>query len=116
MRVGFVRKAGLGAVVLAAAALGACNDDPTSYDANDTTALFVNPTVMVVPAGRETKLVSRAVNPGNEPTYADVTWAIDPTAGCVDAGQTVGTVTVVEDPDRLVEIQPPGLFGSAPMT
>ncbi len=110
MRVGFVRKAGLGAVVLAAAALGACNDDPTSYDANDTTALFVNPTVMVVPAGRESKLVSRAVNPGNEPTYADVTWAIDPTAGCVDAGQSVGTISVIEDPDRLVEIQPPGLF------
>jgi len=110
MRVGFVRKAGLGAVVLAAAALGACNDDPTSYDANDTTALFVNPTVMVLPAGRESKLISRAVNPGNEPTYADVTWAIDPTAGCVDAGQSVGTVSVIEDPDRLVEIQPPGLF------
>jgi hypothetical protein len=98
-------------VVLAAAALGACNDDPTSYDANDTTALFVNPTVMVLPAGRESKLVSRAVNPGNEPTYADVTWAIDPTLGCVDAGvSSVGTVSVIEDPDRLVEIQPPGLF------
>jgi hypothetical protein len=111
MRVGFVRKAGLGAVVLAAAALGACNDDPTSYDVDETAALFVNPTVMVVPAGRESKLVSRAVNPGNEPTFADVSWAIDPTLGCVDAGvSSVGTVSVIEDPDRLVEIQPPGLF------
>lgn len=109
MRVGFVRKAGLGAVLIAAAALGACNDDPISWDPNDTTDLFVNPTVMVVPAGREAKLASRAVNPGNEPTFAAVEWAIDPTAGCVDSGVNVGTVTVVDDPDAL-PIQPPGLF------
>jgi hypothetical protein len=109
MRVGFVRKAGLSAVILAAAALGACNDDPTSWDTNDTTDLFVNPTVMVVPAGRDAKLESRAVNPGNEPTFADVGWAIDPTAGCVDSGVGVGTVDVIEDPDAL-PIQPPGLF------
>ena len=109
MRVGFVRKAGLGAVLIAAAALGACNDDPTSWDANDTTGLFVNPTVMVVPAGVESKLVSRAVNPGNEPTFAEVSWAIDPTAGCIDAGVAVGTVAVTDDPDAL-PIQPPGLF------
>jgi hypothetical protein len=109
MRVGFVRKAGLGAVLIAAAALGACNDDPISWDANDTADIFVNPTVMVVPAGRESKLASRAVNPGNEPTFAEVSWAIDPTAGCVDSGVNVGSVTVTEDPDRL-PIQPPGLF------
>ncbi|MEJ2483877.1 MAG: hypothetical protein P8049_12395, partial [Gemmatimonadota bacterium] len=109
MRVGFVRKAGLGAVLIAAAALGACNDDPISWDANDTTDLFVNPTVMVVPAGREAKLASRAVNPGNEPTFAEVSWAIDPTAGCVDSGVNVGSVTVTDDPDAL-PIQPPGLF------
>jgi hypothetical protein len=109
MRVGFVRKAGLGAVLIAAAALGACNDDPVSWDPNDTTDMFVNPTVMTVPAGREAKLTSRAVNPGNEPTFAAVSWAIDPTAGCVDSGVGVGTVTVTEDPDAL-PIQPPGLF------
>jgi len=97
MRVGFVRNVGLAALSLAVAALSACNDDPLSFDNDKTTDIFVNPSYMVVTAGGESKLVSRTINQGLEPTFAE----IDPgTATCV---------TIADDPDA-TELQPPGLY------
>lgn len=97
MRVGFVRNVGLAALSLAVVVLGACNDDPLSFDNDKTTDIFVNPSYMVVEAGGESKLVSRTINQGLEPTFAE----IDPGAPTC--------VTVAEDPDA-TELQPPGLF------
>jgi hypothetical protein len=99
MRVGFVRNVGLVALSLAVAAVAACNDDPlSSSDKEDTVYVFTNPTVMTIAAGVPTKLVSVAQNNLGEPTWETVTPNV-PT--CAD---------IVEDPDRLVDIQPPGLF------
>jgi hypothetical protein len=58
---------------------------------------------MVVAAGRDALLESRAVNQGNEPTFDDVSAAVDATCG-------PGAITVEVDPDWLPEIQPPGRF------
>jgi hypothetical protein len=117
MRVGFVRKAGLGAMVFAAAALIACNDDPlSSVDKGATTNLFVNPNAMVLPSGGSQKLESRAVNAINEPTFEEV--LVNSTLLEVDAVLNVGCATVALDPDR-TPIQPPGMFvvtGGAELT
>lgn len=102
MRVGLVRNVGLSITALAVLALGGCNDDPLSFDVKDTAGIQVNPSQMVVSAGRTADLESRAVNQGNEPTFDAVSAAVDATCG-------PGAVTVVPDPDAL-EIQPPGLF------
>jgi len=103
MRVGFVRNVGLHITALTVLALGACNDNPVDFDVKQTDGIFANPAFMVVAAGRTSHLESRAVNQGNEPTYDDVSAAIDPTCG-------PGQITVADDPDWLPEIQPPGLF------
>jgi hypothetical protein len=103
MRVGFVRNVGLHITALAVLGLGACNDNPVDFDVKQTTRVTVNPSFMVVAAGRTSKLESRAVNEGNEPTFDEVSWAIDPTCGS-------GAITVADDPDWLPEIQPPGFF------
>lgn len=107
MRVGFVRNVGLAALGLAVVALAACNDDPLSFDNDATTGLFVNPSVMVVPAGRVSKLESRATNQGAEPTFAEV--LVNDTQ--LAEGETVnaGCVTVGLDPDA-TNLTPPGLF------
>jgi hypothetical protein len=102
MRVGLVRNVGLSITALAVLALGGCNDDPLSFDVKDTAGIQVNPSQMVVAAGRTADLESRAVNQGNEPTFDAVSAAVDATCG-------TGAITVVPDPDAL-EIQPPGLF------
>ena len=117
MRVGFVRKAGLGAMVFAAAALIACNDDPlSSVDTGATTDLFVNPNAMVLPSGGSQRLESRAVNAINEPTFEEV--LVNSTLIQVDSVLNVGCATVELDPAR-TPIQPPGLFivtGGATLT
>jgi hypothetical protein len=97
-----VRNVGLSITALAVLALGGCNDNPLNFDVKDTVGIQVNPSEMVVAAGRTAELESRAVNQGNEPTFDNVTAAVDPTCG-------QGGVTVVPDPGAL-EIQPPGLF------
>jgi hypothetical protein len=102
MRVGLVRNVGLSITALAVLALGGCNDNPLSFDVKDTVGIQVNPSEMVVAAGRTAELESRAVNQGNEPTFDAVAAAVDPVCG-------PGSITVVPDPDAL-EIQPPGLF------
>lgn len=114
MRVGFVRNVGLAALGLAVAALAACNDDPLGFDNDQTTDIFVNPSVMVVPAGRTSKLESRAVNQGLEPTFADV--LVNDTRIGQQEVLNVGCATVAIDPDaptdpdgNLVYV-PPGLF------
>ncbi|MFO7588507.1 MAG: Ig-like domain-containing protein [Gemmatimonadota bacterium] len=98
MRVGFVRNVGLAALGLAVVALAACNDDPLGFDKDTTTDMFVNPSVMVVPAGRVSKLQSRALNEGGEPTFAAVEATVSPAC-----------VTVVPDPEA-TNLNPPGLF------
>ncbi len=114
MRVGFVRNVGLAALGLAVAALAACNDDPLGFDNDQTTDIFVNPSVMVVPAGRTSKLESRAINQGLEPTFADV--LVNDTRLGQQELLNVGCATVAIDPDapadpdgNLVYV-PPGLF------
>jgi len=102
MRVGLVRNVGLSITALAVLALGGCDSNPLSFDVKDTAGVQVNPSEMVVAAGRTADLESRAVNQGNEPTFDAVTAAVDPVCGS-------GSITVVPDPDAL-EIQPPGLF------
>jgi len=102
MRVGLVRNVGLSIGALAVFALGACDDNPLSFDVKDTAGIFTNPSAMVVPAGQTAKLESRAINAGNEPTFDDVAAAVDPTCGS-------GAITVAPDPEAL-DIQPPGLF------
>jgi len=74
----------------------------------------VNPSVMVVPAGRTSKLESRALNQGLEPTFAEVL-VNDTRLGQGDE-LNVGCATVAIDPDapadpdgNLVYV-PPGLF------
>lgn len=114
MRVGFVRNVGLAALSLAVAALAACNDDPLGFDTDQTTDIFVNPSVMVIPAGRTSKLESRALNQGLEPTFADV--LVNDTRLGQQELLPVGCATVAIDPDapadpdgNLVYV-PPGLF------
>jgi hypothetical protein len=102
MRVGLVRNVGLSISALAVLALGACDDNPLSFDVKDTTAIFSNPSVMIVPAGRTAKLESRSINAGGEPTFEAVAAAVDPSCGS-------GAITVVPDPEAL-DIQPPGLY------
>ena len=102
MRVGLVRNVGLSITALAVLALTACNDDPLDFDVKDSTGIETNPTEMVVAAGRTAELESRAVNQGGEPTFDDVSAAVDPTCGS-------GAITVVADPNAL-EIDPPGEF------
>jgi len=99
MRVGFVRNVGLAALGLAVAVTAACNDDPLSFDNDATFDIVTNPSSMTVPAGGTSKLASRAVNQGGEATWADVV----PTL----SNSCVG---IEEDPERLPDIQPPGLF------
>ncbi len=102
MRVGFVRNVGLSITALAVLALGGCNDNPLDFDVKDTVGIQVNPSAMVVAAGRTAELDSRAVNQGNEPTFAAMSAAIDATCG-------LGAITVVPNEDAL-EIEPPGRF------
>jgi hypothetical protein len=107
MRVGFVRKAGLGAMILAVAALAACDDDPLEFDPQDTSSLYVNPSAMTLPGGGSQNLVARAQNQGREPTFAEV--LVNGTQVLEDAPVDVGCAIVSLDPDAL-PIQPPGLF------
>jgi hypothetical protein len=102
MRVGLVRNVGLSITALAVLALGGCNDNPLNFNVKDTVGIQVNPSEMVVAAGRTSELESRAVNQGNEPTFDAVSAAVDATCG-------PGAITVVPDPAAL-EIQPPGLY------
>ena len=102
MRLGLVRNVGLHITALAVLALGACNDNPLDFDVKETTGIQVNPSSMVVAAGRTADLESRAVNQSGEPTFDAVSFEIDASCGA-------GAITVVPDPDQL-EIQPPGLF------
>jgi hypothetical protein len=87
--------------------LAACDNNPLSFDVKEGTEIFVNPSEMVVPAGRTGKLESRTVNPANQSTFQEIAWAIDPTCGS-------GAITVTDDPDEaeLIEagIKPPGAF------
>jgi hypothetical protein len=101
MRVGLVRNVGLSITALAVLALGGCNDDPLSFDVKDTTGIFVNPSQMVIAAGRTVELESRAVNKSNEPTFDEVSAAVDPTCGPA----TIQIIDVAE-----LEIQPDGMF------
>ncbi len=101
MRVGLVRNVGLSITALAVLALGGCNDDPLSFDVKDTVGIQVNPSEMVVAAGRTAELESRAVNEGNEPTFDDVNGAVDPICG-------QGSIQVIKV--QQLEIEPPGLF------
>ena len=102
MRVGLVRNVGLSITALAVLALGGCDSNPLSFNVKDTVGIQVNPSEMVVSAGRTADLESRAVNQGNEPTFDAVSAAVDPVCG-------QGAIAVVPDPEAL-EIQPPGLF------
>ncbi len=102
MRVGLVRNVGLSITALAVLALGGCDDNPLSFNVKDTVGIQVNPSDMVVAAGRTAELESRAVNQGNEPTFDNVAAAVDATCGA-------GSILVEPDPAAL-EIQPPGLF------
>jgi hypothetical protein len=101
MRLGFVRSYRL-AVVSAALLAASCNDNPVSFDTKDTSRLEINPTTMVIPGGRTTKLEVRPVNAGRQPTFADVAWTV---TNCGDAA----SIDVAVDPDQL-ELQPPGLL------
>ena len=107
MRPGLVRNVGLGISAVALVWLAACDDNPLSFDVKEGTGIFVNPSEMVVPAGRTGKLESRTVNPANQSTFQEIAWAIDPTCGS-------GAITVTDDPDEaeLIEagIKPPGAF------
>ena len=101
MRVGLVRNVGLSITALAVLALGGCNDDPLSFDVKDTAGIQTNPSQMVIAAGRTAELESRAVNEGNEPTFDEVSAAVDATCG-------PGTIQIIDVAE--LEIQPPGLF------
>jgi hypothetical protein len=101
MRVGLVRNVGLSITALAVLALGGCDDNPLSFDVKDTVGIQVNPSEMVVSAGRTAELESRAVNQGNEPTFDAVTAAVDPICG-------QGSIQIIDLPE--LEIEPPGLF------
>ena len=93
MRPGLVRNVGLGISAVALVWLAACDDNPLSFDVKEGTGIFVNPSEMVVPAGRTGKLESRTVNPANQSTFQEIAWAIDPTCGS-------GAITVTDDPDE----------------
>ncbi|MCL7960173.1 MAG: IPT/TIG domain-containing protein, partial [marine benthic group bacterium] len=97
-----MRNVGLSITALAVLALGGCDSNPLDFNVKDTVGIQVNPSEMVVAAGRTADLESRAVNQGNEPTFDAVSAAVDPVCG-------PGSITVVPDPEAL-EIQPPGLF------
>lgn len=107
MRPGLVRNVGLGISAVALVWLAACDNNPLSFDVKEGTGIAVNPTEMVVPAGRTAKIDSRTVNPSGQSTFQSIAWAIDPTCGG-------GAITVTDDPDEaeLVEagIVPPGRF------
>ncbi|MDP2471782.1 MAG: IPT/TIG domain-containing protein [Candidatus Palauibacterales bacterium] len=101
MRVGLVRNVGLSITALAVLALGGCDDNPLNFDVKDTVGIETNPSVMVVSAGRTAELETRAVNQGGEPTFDEISAAVD--ASCGPA--TIQIIDVAE-----LEIQPPGMF------
>ncbi|MFQ5747136.1 MAG: IPT/TIG domain-containing protein [Gemmatimonadota bacterium] len=98
MKAGLVRNLGISVLALGVVALGACNDDPTDFGETTPTRLQVNPTTMIIPAGRTGELDVVALNQGGEPTFG----AVSATPGCGPA-----TVTVADDPQQ-TPIQPPG--------
>ena len=101
MRVGLVRNVGLSITALAVLALGGCDSNPLSFDVKDTVGIQTNPSEMVVAAGRTSRLESRAVNEGNEPTFDAVSAAVDPVCG-------LGSIAIIDIAE--LEIEPPGLF------
>ncbi|MEK6254597.1 MAG: hypothetical protein N2B05_07885, partial [Gemmatimonadales bacterium] len=96
-----VRNVGLSITALAVLALGGCDSNPLSFDVKDTVGIQTNPSEMVVSAGRTTRLESRAVNEGNEPTFDDVSAAVDPACG-------LGSIAIIDIAE--LEIEPDGLF------
>ncbi|MEJ2548663.1 MAG: hypothetical protein P8125_12770, partial [Gemmatimonadota bacterium] len=107
MRVGFVRKAGLGAMCLAMAALAACDDDPLDFDPQSGYSIYVNPSAMTLPAGGSQKLISRVEGQGGDPTFDQI--LVNATQVTEESPVDVGCATVSLDPDAL-PIQAPGLF------
>ena len=108
MRVGFVRNSGLAALSLCVGALVACNDNPIDYDVDQARDIFVNPSSLVVDAGAGSKLVSRAVNQGLEPTFAEI--LVDGQQLTTDSPcAIVSCAEVCLDPDA-TSLSPPGLF------
>lgn len=92
----------LPSVLLVAMLVGAsgCNNDPTGFDVKTTSRLLVDPTSMVLRAGRSAELEVQALNEGGEPTFEAVDFRAAACAG-------PGSVSVAKNPARLA-VQPPG--------
>lgn len=105
MRVGLVRSIALGSITLVGLGLAGCDDDPTDFDTDQTVMIETNPSAMVVPAGVTSTLNSRAENEGFEPTWEDVTFAVD--ASCDAATVPPATVQVDTAASYEPTIQPP---------
>lgn len=103
MRVGLVRKVGLGAIALVAVGMAGCDDNPLVFDNGVAVLITTNPSVMTIPAGLTTLLQSRTVDEGNRPTWDDIAFALDATCG--GASAIVATAASYEP-----EVQPPGVF------
>lgn len=100
MRVGLVRNVGLGMSLLLLVGMSGCDDNPVDFDVSESTSLFANPTTMQIAAGRVATLETRALNQGGQPTFEEISWAID--GSCGD-----GIITVEESPDYVPEVDPP---------
>ncbi|MFW6088930.1 MAG: Ig-like domain-containing protein, partial [Gemmatimonadota bacterium] len=101
MRVGLVRSVALGMVALVGFA--GCDDNPTDFDSSATTSITTNPSAMVVNAGTTALLDSRTINAGDEPTWEEISAAVDGSCGHSDI--SVATAATFEP-----SIQPPGQF------
>lgn len=103
MRVGLVRRVGISLVAVFALGIAGCDDNPIDFDATEATQIFTNPSAMTVPAGVTAFLESRTLNEGGQPTWDEITPAVDGTCGSA-------TLTVEVADDYEPEVQPPGVF------
>ena len=103
MRVGLVRKVGLGAIALVAIGMAGCDDNPLTFEHGVAVLITTNPTSMIIPGGDTTLLVSRTVDAGSRPTWDDIDPSIDATCGD-------GDVDVVVAESYEPAVQPPGVF------
>lgn len=102
MKGAFVSRAMSAALIVAALATGACDDNPLDFEPGDTEQLRLNPSFMVIPSGRTATLDVTALNAGNEPNFAEVS---QQASGCGGPA----SVTVADNPER-TEAEPPGRF------
>jgi hypothetical protein len=118
MRVGLVRNVGLGVVALALLAVGACSDNPVSFDVKTTEGIFSNPSLMVITAEQEALLQSRTINQGGDPTYETITASVDGSCFVLPPENGAVELDIVPNPDAPTDpnVTPPGEFLVTGMT